>query len=112
MPERERMREFIKTVLYFNQVAHEENLINSLIKESMQCIDNSQLEEALSMLQEANSMDKWKELYGPQVLSNLSYCYALKGNFTLAKQYFEEYRALYGDLGFDNTDHQKLTYVS
>ena len=79
------MREFIKTVLYFNQIAHEENLINSLIKESMQCIEDSQLEAALGMLQEANGMDKWKELYGPQVLSNLAYCYALKGNYTLSK---------------------------
>ena len=67
------MRDFLKATLFFYQIANEELLMNNLIKEGKRCIEENKLEDALQLLEEANTMNRWKDVYGSVVLSNLAY---------------------------------------
>jgi hypothetical protein len=48
------------------------------------------------LFEEANSLDKWKDLYGTIILANLAYICAMKRNYSMARQYLDEYDYLFG----------------
>lgn len=56
-------------------------------------------------------MDKWKPLYGSNILANLAYIQAMRGNLTLSKQHLEEFDALYGNDLYDEDEDKKIAYV-
>jgi len=52
-------------------ITQEEMLVNDLIKEGKRCLDEGNLEDAITLLTDANSLDKWRSLYGATILSCL-----------------------------------------
>lgn len=96
-----------------------------MIKEGKKCIDNGKIEDALELLNEANGLEKWKDLYGGTILSNLgitlltssfyhysiAYATAMKGNKPLAKHYLSEYKKRYGDHSFEDDEVERLMYA-
>ena len=98
----------LKSCYFFYNVASEELQINDLIKLSKQNIEEKKFEEAINLLEEANKFDKWKEIYGGVILSNLAYSSAMKGNSTMAKHYLKEYNKQFGDPGYDMDEYQKV----
>lgn len=71
-------------------------LADSLIQEGSRCIDEGKLVDALHLFEEANHLEKWKDIYGTIVLANLAYICAKQGNIHKARHYVEEYYILYG----------------
>jgi hypothetical protein len=49
----------------------EEHLIVQLIKEGQKFIDHSNWEEAANYFSEADNLDKWRDIYGSKIYSNL-----------------------------------------
>jgi hypothetical protein len=47
VPTKQQLRDLIKTTLFFYQVANEEQLVDSLIKEGSRCIEESKYDDAL-----------------------------------------------------------------
>ncbi len=111
VPSKQQIREFIKTVLFFYQVANEEKLVDSLIQEGTKCVDEKKLEDALHLFEEAHALEKWKDIYGPLILANLAYICVLQKNFVKGKQYVDDYLSLYGssDYSIDADEHLKMT---
>lgn len=96
MPTKQQFREFVKTALFFYQVANEEILADSLIKEGSRCIEEGKLTDALTLFEEANLLEKWRDIYGTVVLANLAYICAKQGNIHKARDYIEDYYDIYG----------------
>lgn len=46
-------------------------MVNDLINEGKKFLDGGKIEEALEFLNEANGLQKWKDLYGGTILTNL-----------------------------------------
>ena len=113
MPAKQALREFIKTALFFYQVANEEILADSLIKEGSRCIDEGKLTDALHLFEEANLLEKWRDIYGTIILANLAYICAKQGNIHKARDYVDDYYDLYGksDYSQEPDEFQKLTYA-
>lgn len=78
------LREFIKTTLFFYQIANEEILMNQLIKESTKFIAETKFSSAIELLSEANLMTRWREVYGSTILSSLAFANASQGNQVMA----------------------------
>jgi hypothetical protein len=55
------------------------------------------LQSGIELLSEANDLERWRDLYGGTILSNLAFATALKGNKTMAKHYLKEYQKTFGD---------------
>ena len=113
VPTKQQIRELLKTALFFYQVANEELLSESLIKEGTRCIEEGKLNDAQNLFEEANLLEKWRDIYGPSIFANLAYICAMRRNYTKAKQHLEDYLALYGNSEFniDPDEHQKLSYA-
>jgi outer membrane protein assembly factor BamD (BamD/ComL family) len=113
VPSKQEIRDFIKTVLFFYQVANEEHLVDSLIQEGAKCIDEKKLDDALHLFEEALALEKWRDLYGPLILSNLAYICVQKKNYVKGKQYVDDYLSLYGssDYSIDADEHLKMTFA-
>ena len=105
------MRDLIKTAYFFYQVANEEQLIDSLIKEGSRCIDEAKYDDALQLFEEANVLEKWRDIYGPLVLANLAYICVMKKNYLRGRQFVDDYINIYGssDLAIDPDEHYKIT---
>jgi len=85
--------------------------VNDLLKAGDKLILENKYDEAIKMFEEAFGFDKWKELYGGTILSNLAYAQALKGNMVMAKHYNSEYQTQYGDYGVDSDEADRLEIV-
>ena len=72
-PDKPKLKELLKSALFFYQITNEETLITQLIKEGQRCLDEKRYDEALFLYGEAMLMDKWKPLYGGSLLANLAY---------------------------------------
>ena len=103
----------MKTALYFYQIANEEALADSLISEGQRCIEENKLQDALQLFEEANQLEKWRDIYGTVVLANLAYICAKLGNIHRARDYIDDYFDLYGQSDFhqDPDEYQKLTFA-
>ena len=110
VPSKQQIRELLKTALFFYQVANEEILADSLIKEGSRCIEEGKLGDAHHLFEEANDLEKWRDIYGTVILANLAYICALKKNYTKAKQHIDDFYELYGitDNYVDPDEHTKL----
>lgn len=113
MPSKQQVKEIIKTALFFYHVANEEILAESLIKEGSRCIDEGKLEDAQHLFDEANQLEKWRDIYGTVVLANLAYICLLKNNVTKARQHLSDYYDLFNqsDYSIDPDEYQKITHV-
>lgn len=113
MPHKQEMRELIKTALYFYQIANEEQLADSLIEQGHRCLEENKLQDALTLFEEANQLEKWRDVYGTLVLANLAYICAKLGNILRAKDYLYDYYDLYGQGDFNNDpdEYHKLAFV-
>ena len=111
VPNKQQIRDLIKTTLFFYQVANEEQLVDSLIKEGTRCIDETKYDGAMQLFEEAHHLEKWRDIYGPLVLANLAYICVKKGNYLRAKQFVDDYIHLYGssELAVDPDEHFKIT---
>lgn len=85
VPTKTQMSELLKTALFFYQVANEEILADSLIKEGTRCIEESKLADALHLFEEANSLEKWRDIYGTMVLANMAFICVKQGNYMKAR---------------------------
>ena len=106
--DRTQIDELLKSAMYFYTIAKEEAYLNTLIKESKAKIESKEFSTAISILEEANKFDKWKELYGSTILSNLAYTSAMQKNSVKAKHYLKEYNETYGDIIYDIDNTQKV----
>ena len=79
-----------------HNTAYEENIANQYITEGKRCIAEGKIDDAITLLLEVNNMHKLRENYGATIISNLAYAYTLKKNFTLAKQFIEDYHMILG----------------
>lgn len=66
-------------------MANEEKLLNQILSEGKKLVKSEKYEEASNMFLEAYNLDKWKEVYGTNILTNLAYTFAMKGNIIKAK---------------------------
>ena len=57
--------------------------MNDLLKKGDKLLLENKYDEAIQMFEEAFAFDKWKELYGSTILSNLGKCH----NWSLKKFY-------------------------
>ena len=94
------MRDLIKTALFFYQVANEEKLADSLVKEGSRCLDEGNLNDAQDLFDQAFSLEKWRDIYGTVILANLAYICVKKKNYIMAKQHIEDYLSMYGSSDF------------
>ena len=69
---KENVQELVHSAVFLNQLANEENLLNELLKQGRKFMQEKDFGEAIKMLLEAYSLDKWKELYGGVILPKLS----------------------------------------
>jgi outer membrane protein assembly factor BamD (BamD/ComL family) len=94
-------------------VANEEILADSLISEGNRCIVEGKLTDALHLFEEANQLEKWKDIYGTKVLANLAYICAKLGNMHKAREYINDYYDLYGKSDFQQEidECQKLNFA-
>ncbi len=94
-------------------MANEEILVDSLIKEGNKCIEDKKLDDAMHLFEEAHSLEKWKDIYGPLILANLAYICVLKKNYLKARQFSDDYLTLYGssDISVDPDEHFKMTFA-
>jgi len=81
------IHDFVQHAIFFNQMATEEKLMNDVIAESKKLIEARNYEEAAKTLKDALTHDKWKDLYGTTILSNLVYSLAMQGNIQMASHY-------------------------
>jgi tetratricopeptide (TPR) repeat protein len=86
-PTKDSIREFAKQALIFHQIAQEEIFVNDLLKAGDKLLLENKYDEAIKMFEEAFCFDKWKEVYGGTILTNLAYAQALKGNMVMAKHF-------------------------
>jgi hypothetical protein len=100
-----------KSAAFFYDVAYEENLINNLLENGLKAIKEKQFDDAIFFLSEAKMMEKWKDTYGRQVYSSLSYAYAMIGNVLKAKNTYDEYEKEFGISAICDEIHQKLAVV-
>lgn len=63
------------------------------------------------MFEEAQGFDQWRDLYDNTIFSNLAYAYALKGNMTMAKHFFQQYQNKFGECGVDYKESDILESV-
>lgn len=88
-----------------------------MIKEGQRCLTEGKLNDAQNLFEEANNLEKWKDVYGTVVLANLAYICALKRNYSMAKHYMEDYNVQYGKSEqagnnyYDPDEYQKLSYA-
>lgn len=87
VPTRHQLKGFIKTVQSFHYLASEEIIVSKLLKQGQLFIEAKRWSEAISAYEDAEKMDKWCEIYGPQIYSSLSLAYAQIGNLTKAKHF-------------------------
>ena len=106
--DRAQFDDLLKSAVFFHSIAKEEEYLTTLISESKEKIETKEFGLAITLLEEANKFDKWKELYGSTILSNLAYIQAMKGNSVLARHYLKEYNEIYGDVIYDIEDNQKI----
>jgi outer membrane protein assembly factor BamD (BamD/ComL family) len=85
--------------------------VDSLIKEGSRCIEERKYEDALQLFEEAHTLEKWRDIYGPLVLANLAYICVMKKNYLRARQFVDDYISMYGssDLAIDPDEHFKIT---
>lgn len=53
------------------------------------------MDDALGLFEEANTLEKWRDIYGTVVLANLAFICAKKKNYIKAKQFLNDYSELY-----------------
>ena len=70
-PSKQFVKDFVKSAMFFHSIAEEEIQLNDMIKEGKQCLDTGKLESAIEIFKEANSLERWKDLYGSIILSCL-----------------------------------------
>jgi hypothetical protein len=70
-PARDQIKEILKSALLYHQIANEEIFVNDLLKAGDKLLLENKFDEAIKMFEEALGFDKWKDLYGSTILSNL-----------------------------------------
>jgi outer membrane protein assembly factor BamD (BamD/ComL family) len=115
VPPKHQLKDLFKTALFFYQVANEELLADSLIQGGLALIDQGKLTEAQQCFEDANQLEKWRDIYGTVVLANLAYICAMKGNMLMAKQYIDDYYMQYSRSEeqktpsyYDHDEHHKM----
>jgi len=73
---KEKLMEFVRGAEFFHTVATEEKLVIQLISEGLHYIDSKKWEEAINLLNEAESLERWRDLYGGKIYSSLAYANA------------------------------------
>lgn len=73
---KDKLLEFVRAAQFFHQIATEEQLVLQLISESLNFIDQKKWDEAINLLNEADSLEKWRDLYGGKIYSSLAFAYA------------------------------------
>ena len=101
----------LQQAVYTYTVAYEEHLAMSLIDEGKRCVDAGHIDEGVKMFLEVNTMHRWRDTLGPLILSNLAFAYALQKNYTLARQYVDDYHLLMGDQASNTEHYQKIIYA-
>jgi hypothetical protein len=61
-------------------MSYEEDLVQEILDQSETCIDKQEINQAISLLKEAEQMVQWQYLYGAAINVNLAYSYAVKGD--------------------------------
>ena len=88
--------EFVRAAEFFHGVATEERLVIQLISEGLHFIESKKWEDAISLLNEAESLDRWTDLYGGKIYSSLAFANAQIGNYTKAKDYLALHKKVLG----------------
>lgn len=70
-PSREQVNDFIRAAQFFHQMTNEEQLILELLKEGQKSVESKNWSEAAHYFNEADGLDKWRDIYGGKIYSNL-----------------------------------------
>lgn len=70
-PSKEQIKDFVRAAQFFYQMTTEEQLITQLIDEGTKSLESGDFNDAAHMFNEADSLDKWRDLYGGKIYSSL-----------------------------------------
>lgn len=70
-------------------MTNEERLVTQLLTEGQKCLDESKWNEAEQLYNEADTLDKWRDLYGGTIYASLAYVYASLGDSTKCKHFLD-----------------------
>jgi len=73
---REKLMEFVRAAEFYHTIATEERLVIQLISEGLHFIESKKWEDAISLLDEAESLERWIDLYGGKIYSSLAFANA------------------------------------
>jgi outer membrane protein assembly factor BamD (BamD/ComL family) len=108
-PSRELIKDFVKAAQFFDTMTNEERLVAQLLGEGLKCLDKSLWQEAAQLYAEADTLDKWRDLYGGTIYASLAYAFAQLGDFTKCKHYLDRYQEEFGEYGVvEEADSAKL----
>jgi len=111
MPKQETLKEFMQTTSFYSSVGYEEKMITEILTESEQLLKDENFDNAIWLLNEGGRMDRWKYVYGAHLNLNLAFAYAMKGNFTLAQNKFDEIMVDYGTEFLEEEQKERLKDV-
>lgn len=68
--------EFVRAAEFYHEIATEERLVIQLISEGLHYIESKKWEEAIGLFNEAESLERWIDLYGGKIYSCLAFANA------------------------------------
>ena len=88
--------EFVRAAEFYHEIATEERLCIQLISEGLQYLESKKWEEAIGLFSEAESLERWIDLYGGKIYSSLAFANAQIGNYTKAKYFLSLHKKVLG----------------
>lgn len=85
----------------------EEKIITQLINEGKKCLENDQWNEAIDLFSEADTLEKWRDIYGGTILSSLSLAFAQLGNHIKASHFLNQYKEMNQEYGITEEDEME-----
>lgn len=78
LPDQARLEEFFSTALYLENMQSNEDVMQETMNKLLEMIKAEKFTEALAILEESQSLQKWQELYSTHMIVAEAYCKLFK----------------------------------
>ena len=112
IPQQKRLDEFFNSITLLQGIGKDETIFQGLLLGSEELMKKKQYQQAINMLNEAFSHEKWRKKYGYLIKLGLSICYYNETDFSKATQHIEELNSFHStDLTNDKIAKRKLAHL-
>eukprot|EP00347_Sterkiella_histriomuscorum_P004761 403359210 len=77
LPSEQQLKQFIDTAILVDSIAHDENIMQTILDKAEEFINNNELENAEKIFMEGYTYENWRDKFGPRLQVGIAYCFVI-----------------------------------